>query len=122
MAWLLILVPLLFAGAAAAVPSNRWRPWLVPLGGLAHLRLVCFTLTGVPVSAFNGWLVMDPLGKLVLGFISLLFFLCALYTPAYLSLRPDRPNRVFCACLLAMLAMMTMVTLSHHLGLMWVAM
>src|SRR5205807_4751608 len=36
--------------------------------------------------------------------------------------RRDRPNRLFCANLFAALAMMTLVTLSHHLGLMWVAM
>src|SRR5262249_38512750 len=39
-----------------------------------------------------------------------------------LALRADRPNRVFCANLFVSLAMMTLVTLSHHLGLMWVAM
>ncbi len=121
MAWLLILVPLLAAAAAAAVPSDRWRPWLVPVGGLGHLVLVGYALAGVPVIAFSGWVSLDPLGKLVLAFISVLFFLCALYAPGYLALRADRPNRVFCACLLVMLAMMTLVTLSHHLGLMWVA-
>src|SRR5213078_2750187 len=36
-------------------------------------------------------------------------------------LRPHRPNRTFCAALLAFLAMMSLVVLSHHLGLMWVA-
>lgn len=122
MALLLVLVPLMFALLAVVVPSSRWRPWLVPLGGMAHLVLVALALTGAPVSTLGGWLVLDALGKLVLGFISLLFFLCALYAPGYLSIRPERPNRVFCACLLAMLAMMTLVTLSHHLGLMWVAM
>jgi len=121
-AWLLIGVPLLLALAATLVPSNRWRPWLVPLGGLAHLILVSLALAGAPVSALDGWLVLDALSKLVLGFISVLFMLCALYAPAYLALRSDRPNRLFCACLLIMLAMMTLVTLSHHLGLMWVAM
>ncbi|MGE3807636.1 MAG: proton-conducting transporter membrane subunit, partial [Gemmataceae bacterium] len=55
-------------------------------------------------------------------FLSLLFFLCSLYAPGYLALRPERSNRVFCANLLATQAMMTLVTLSHHLGLMWVAM
>ena len=121
MAWLLILGPLLVGAAAAAVPSNRWRPWLVPLGGLAHLVLVVVALAGGPVAAFQGWLVLDPIGKLFLGFISLLFFLCSLYLPGYLAQSPDHSNRVFCACLLAMLAMMTLVTLAHHLGLMWVA-
>ena len=122
MTWLLILVPLVVAAITAAVPASRWRPWLVPLGGLAHLALVAIALASNPGPAFQGWLVLDALGKLVLGFISVLFFLCALYVPGYLALRPDRPNRVFCACLLAMLGMMTLVTLSHHLGLMWVAM
>ncbi len=120
MAWLLIFVPLIFAAMALLVPDKR-RPLLVPMGGFAHLMLVIFALTGDPISTGNGWLVLDPLGKLVLGFISLLFFLCSLYAPIYLSLRPDRPNRFFCACLLAMLGMMTLVTMSHQLGLMWVA-
>src|SRR5207249_6061859 len=48
--------------------------------------------------------------------------LCSLYAPGYLALRADRNNRIFCANLLVVLAMMTLVTLSHHLGLMWVAM
>jgi hydrogenase-4 component F len=39
-----------------------------------------------------------------------------------LAVRFDRPNRVFCANLFVVLAMMTLVSLSHHLGLMWVAM
>lgn len=122
MPWLLILLPLCLAALALAVPSDRWRPWLVPAGALAHFVLVCLQLAGGPVRLLHGWLVLDPLGRLVLGFVSLLFLLCALYAPVYLKLRPERPNRVFCACLLAMLSMMTLVTLSHHLGLMWVAM
>lgn len=121
MVWLLILVPLAAAALVALVPSNSRRPWLVPVGALAHLVVVGLALAGDTAAAGSGWLVLDSLGKLVLGFISVLFFLCALYTPGYLSLRPERPNRVFCACLLAMLSMMTLVTLSHHLGLMWVA-
>src|SRR5262249_10347072 len=61
-------------------------------------------------------------GKVFLGFISVLFFLCSLYAPSYLALRSDRQNRVLCTNLLLVLAMMTLVVLSHHLGLMWVAM
>src|SRR5207248_5170370 len=74
------------------------------------------------LSELGGWLLLDALGKVVLSFLSVLFFLCALYAPGYLALRSDRPNRVFCANLFAALAMMTLVTLAHHLGLLWVAM
>jgi len=121
MAFLLIIVPLIFAVLALAAPSNRWRPLLVPAGGVAHFILTGFALTGGPVTALQGWLVLDPLGKIVLGLVSVLFVVCAFYAPAYLALRPDRQNRVFCTCLLGMLGMMTLVVLSHHLGLMWVA-
>jgi hydrogenase-4 component F len=129
MLYLLILLPLMMAAAAFACPSDRWRPWLVPVGALAHLVLVVLALSPssllpLPPSSSGpeDWLLLDPLGKVVLGFLSVLFFLCSLYVPGYLALRPDRPNRVFCATLSVSLAMMTLVTLSHHLGLMWVAM
>jgi hydrogenase-4 component F len=125
MAILLIAFPLVMSAVTFAVPSNRVRPWLLPLGGLGHLALVVGAILQTDadaVSGLGGWLLLDPLGKVVLGFLSVLFFLCSLYVPAYLALRSDRPNRVFCANLFGMLAMMTLVALSYHLGVMWVAM
>jgi hydrogenase-4 component F len=125
-AYLLIIFPLAMAAVTFAVPSNRWRPWLLPLGAAAHLALAMsavFRPVGdAPVSGLGGWLLLDPLGKLILGFLALLFFLASLYAPGYLALRSDRANRVFCANLFVSMSMMTLVTLSHHLGLMWVAM
>jgi hydrogenase-4 component F len=122
MAFGLILVPLLTAALLVAIPSNRWRPWLLPLGSLAHLALVGLALQVPVVAEQEGWLVLDPLGKVFLLLIGILFFLCMLYAPGYLANRSDKPNRVFCGCLMLALAMMTLVILSHHLGLMWVAM
>jgi hydrogenase-4 component F len=126
MIYLLILFPLAMATVTFVLPSNRWRPWLVPLGALGHLGLVGAAVfqpaAGAVVSGLGGWLLLDALGKVVLGLLSVLFCLCALYAPSYLALRSDRPNRVFCTNLLVVLGMTTLVTLSHHLGLMWVAM
>src|SRR5258707_1093179 len=121
MLFALVGVPLAFAGAAFAVPSQRWRPWILPLGGGAHLVLYLLALRESNLSALDGWLVLDPLGRLVLGLISVLFLLSSLYAPAWLALRPARSNRVFCANLLVFLSMMTLITVAHHLGLMWVA-
>lgn len=123
MAYLLVLFPLAMAIVTFAAPSDRWRPWLLPIGALGHLALVVHAI-GSPqaVTALSGWLLLDHLGRVVLGFLSVLFMICALYAPGYLALRAKRPNRVFCANLFAVLAMMTLVSLSHHLGLMWVGM
>jgi hydrogenase-4 component F len=123
MALALILVPLVVAFVVLALPGKRVRPWGVVAGATAHVGLVGYALSeAAPVRAFDDWLVLDELGKVFLGLVSLVFFLCALYLPGYLALRPGRPNRTFCACLLLSLALMTVVILSRHLGLMWVAM
>ena len=117
----LVLLPLAFGALAFATPSQRLRPWLVPLGAVCHAALTVLALVAPPRPALNGWLVLDPLGRLVLAFLSLLYLLCAFYTPAYLALRPQHRNRFFCAALLGFLGMMSLVVVSHHLGLMWVA-
>src|SRR5437879_8295530 len=122
MIYLLILFPLAMAALTFGLPSNRWRPWLLPVAGLGQLCLVAAAVfgpgEGSNLSVLGGWLLLDALGKVVLGFLSVLFFLCSLYAPGYLALRADRPNRVFCAYLLAALAMLTLVILSQPLGLM----
>ncbi|MGB8330607.1 MAG: proton-conducting transporter membrane subunit [Polyangiales bacterium] len=122
MAIALCLVPLLSALAAFLLPSRRFRPWLVPMGAAAHMGLLVAALqSDAVVSGFDGWLQLDKLNRIALPLVSTLFFACSLYVPVYLHLRSERPNRTFCAALLVFLAMMTIVTLSHHLGLMWIA-
>ena len=130
--YLLVLYPLAAAAATFVLPSNRWRPWLVPVGALGHLVLVAAAVFQWPLlfqspeasgaSALGGWLRLDELGKVVLGFLSVLFFLCSLYLPGYLACAPNVRIASSARNLLVVLAMMTLVTLSHHLGLMWVAM
>jgi hydrogenase-4 component F len=126
--WLMLLLglPLGMALVLWAAPSERIRPWLVPLGASAYLAAAQYVawapLPADQVTALDGWLQVDPVGRLVLTHLSVLFCLCAWYVPGYLALRTERPNRVFCANLFLALAMMTLVVLSHHLGLMWIGM
>ncbi len=121
MALALVLVPLAFAAAAAAMPSQKWRPWLLPACGTVHLALTILALGRPDVAAIGGWLKLDDLGRLVLAVVSVLFFACSLYAPSYLALRTERSNRVFVPCLLVFLAMTSLIVESQHLGLMWVA-
>src|SRR6516162_10550418 len=99
MAYWLVGFPLVMAALTWAVPSNRWRPWLLPLGALGHLGLTCWAMaiagTSEPITGLDGWLRLDALGQVVLGFLSVFFFLCSLYAPGYLALRVDRSNRIF---------------------------
>jgi hydrogenase-4 component F len=114
----LILLPLLFAAIALALPSDRARPWLLPLGSGLHLALLLhLAVAGEP----GRWLAFDPLARLVLGVVSLLFFGCSLYAVGYLRYRVDRGNRVMVPCLLIFLSGVTVAALAQHLGLLWLA-
>lgn len=119
---LLILIPVIAAGISLAIPDNKTRPWLLPLTATIHLALAAWILPQGDQWMFGRWLAIDPLSRLFIAVISLVFFLCSLYAPAYLRMRAERPNRTFCTCLLLFLSMMSLVTMSHHLGLMWIAM
>jgi len=121
MAYLMILFPLLMAALAAAVPSNRLRPWLLPLTAVAYMAITAFVLTRPDLMVTAAWLGLDPPARIVLLVVSTLFLFCSFYTVGYLRHRQERSNRVFCSCLLGFLGIMSLITWSHHLGLMWVA-
>ncbi len=121
MAFAMIFFPFLMAAIAAAVPSNRLRPWLLPLTAVVFFATTVFVLTRPDLMMTAEWLVLDPPGRIVLLVVSTLFLFCSFYTVGYLQYRKERSNRVFCACLLGFLGVMSIVVWSHHLGLMWVA-
>jgi hydrogenase-4 component F len=121
MAFVMILFPLLTAAVAAAIPSNRFRPWLLPAAGIIHLGMTAFVLTRPDLMKCDTWLVLDPAARIVLLVVDTLFVLCAFYGVGYLRSRQERSNRVFCVCLISFLGIMSLVTWSHHMGLMWVA-
>ena len=119
---LLISFPIVWGLIAFAIPSNKWRPMILPVGGIVHFVMTINALSGPEQQGLYGWLTLDPLGKIFLLVVSVLFLLCACYAPGYLAMRHQRDNRILCTCLLLSLGMMTTIILSHHLGLMWVAM
>ena len=118
---LLIIVPLVGAALAALWPSNRTRPWLLPVVGLVHVVLVFWLFVNPPLVAPGDWLGFDPLARAVLPAESLLFLVCAAYGVPYLKVRSERPNRVFVALLLAILGLLSAGHQSRHLGLLWIA-
>lgn len=115
----LVIVPLLGAAIAFAAPSNTTRPLVLPVCALAHLAMAAAAFAGA--DAGNGWLALDPPGRIVLLLVSLLFAACSFYAVGYLRLRRERDNKVFCGCLLAFLGMTSLITCAQHLGLFWVA-
>jgi len=115
-----ILVPVVLGALTLAVPSARARAWLVPAVAVIHSALTAWIVISPPPPMFGRWLAMGPLGRVIVAVLSAQYLVCSFYIPGYLAARPERPNRVFCAALIALNGTMSIVALSHHLGLMWV--
>jgi hydrogenase-4 component F len=122
MALLLIAIPLLAALLAALSPSVTFRVRLLPATGILHLLCLLAALRGWGTLPPAAWLGLDALGGWVLLVISVLFLICAWYAPAYLALRPERPNRIFVMSFLAFLGLASLLAQARHPGLVWVAM
>ena len=117
----ILIIPFAAAGAALALRSSPTRLALLIGTAAAHAGLVAVCWVRPPAASPHGWLALDPLGLLFLSLVSALFLCAALYSIGYLGHAEERSNRVFVACLLGFLGAMSLVTISQHLGLLWVA-
>lgn len=118
----LVLLPLGGAIGAVAHRQERHRTvWLVTVVAL-HAGLVAWIWVDRPPPELGDWLALDDLGLLVLTVISALCTAVSLYVLGYLSEENPRGGRAFVSFLLVFLAAASLVAISAHLGLFWVAM
>lgn len=117
----LLLFPFIAALIAWLIPSNRWRPWAIPVAGIIHFPLTLAAVFFADQPYPSEWIGLDPAGRLVLLLISIIYLITSFYLAGYLHYRLERPNRIFVTCLLCLLGTMTMITWSRHLGIMWVS-
>jgi hydrogenase-4 component F len=85
------------------------------------LGLVGLLLADSPLPEMTAWIKPDAVGKLFLLQIAVLFTACAFYAVNYLRYRHERNNRVLCMGMLICLAAMSLATVAHHIGLLWLA-
>jgi len=117
---LVFLVPFVAGLLAFFIPPRAGRLLLVATG-LAHLVLSALLWVRRPEALIPAYFGITPEGLLSLIVISLLFFLIAIYTRGYLERTTVVSERVFCGSMLLFLSTMTMVTLSEHIMVMWIA-
>ncbi|MBF0388301.1 MAG: hydrogenase [Candidatus Omnitrophica bacterium] len=119
LSWL-IFIPFLCALAALLPVRRIFRVWLLGATALLHASVVGAFWINRPAPEWNGYLVLDPLGLILLSIISFLFLSVAVFMIGYFQ-HEQRLNRTFIACLLLLLSTMTLVSVSYHMGLLWVA-
>ena len=117
----LVIIPLIGAALTWLIPFDRLRPKVLSIFAFAHFCMTVRMLAVTPPESAGGWFHLDALGKIVLLSTSILFLTCAVYSIGYLFYRRERSNRMLCVGLLVCLSAASLVTITHHLGLMWVA-
>ncbi|MCX7872256.1 MAG: proton-conducting transporter membrane subunit [Verrucomicrobiae bacterium] len=131
----LLLVPF-FCGVIAFFTRRKATRLALLLGGAGiHSAITVFAWEKTPEPVSGAWLALDSTGLLFLSITSFLFFLIAIYEIGYLKeisnhengdnagnhSLPISPEGVFIGCQLLFLSAMTLVILSQHFGLIWVA-
>ena len=132
----LLLIPAIAAVLSLAIRNALVRRIILVLAATGHTAVTIAAWHMEPAPLLDGWLMLDKPGLLFLTITSVLFLACSFYAFGYLTgeagkkkqdfeegvLFTNAPGAVFCACLEMFLATMTLVTVSRHLGLLWVAM
>jgi len=117
---ILILMPFLYALGVLLPVSKNFRLKLFLAVCILHALMVISFWKVSPPAEYNGFLVLDPLGLILLSIISFLFLSVAVFMLGYFK-HEQRNNRTFSACLLFLLATMSLVSVSYHFGLLWIA-
>jgi hydrogenase-4 component F len=117
---LLFLLPILIGIISFFLPKKPGRTMLVLTGGI-HLLLSIWLWLKRPLAAFPEYFAVTPEGLLSLLVISFLFFLVSIYTTAYLNETKTQSENIFIGSMILFLSTMTMVTLSDHIMVMWIA-
>ncbi|MFK5954761.1 MAG: proton-conducting transporter membrane subunit [Desulfobacterium sp.] len=116
----IILIPFIAGWIVFFLPKMTGRRILV-ITGVIHLILSVLLWIERPAAILTAYFAVSPEGLLSLIVISLLFFLISIYSTAYLKAAEIQSENIFTGSMLLFLSTMTMVTLSDHIMVMWIA-
>ncbi len=134
MLWAVILIPALAGAAALAIPSKVLRRGLLVAGAAGHSGAAAWLCISGETGG-GSWVGLDSPGMLFLCVTSGLFLAAAVYAVGYLRREAahgtrdgeegflffNEPEGIFVGCMLLFLATMSLVCISRHMGLLWVA-
>lgn len=118
---LLIVVPVAFAALCLAVPNSRLRLASLVAGSLAHLAVTTWSWRPGFQAEADAFFEVEPLGHLFISLISVLFATTSVYFVGY-HRKALVSQRIFLACILGLLAALSALCMSRHLGVLWVSM
>lgn len=116
----IFLLPLITGLAALALPATLGRIVLL-ITALVHLQLTVMSWLDKLTTGFPAFFSASPEGLLILLVTSFIFVCISIYAFSYME-ETDMENKpVFICCMLLFLGTMSMVSLSDHPIVLWIA-
>ncbi len=130
------LIPFILGILVFITPWKGARRGLLFAGALLHMAMTAILgVFRMGTYQAGDWVGLDSQGLLFLAITTVLFFIVVLYTIGYLFRDSDihvmdsvegflfrnEPETAFISCLLFFLSTMSLVCISRHMGLLWVA-
>lgn len=116
----IFLLPIATGLTALALPLTLGRILLL-ITALLHLQLTVMSWMGKLTPAFTNFFSASPEGLLILLVTSFIFVCISLYSFSYMDETEMENKPVFICCMLLFLGTMSMVTLSDHPIVLWIA-
>lgn len=116
----IFLLPLATGLTALALPATVGRILLL-LTALLHIQLTVLSWLGKLTPAFPNYFSASPEGLLILMVTSFIFVCISTYSFSYMNETEMENKPIFICCMLLFLGTMSMVTLSDHPIVLWIA-
>ena len=113
-------IPFIAGAAVYFLPVKPGRVLLL-VTALFHIMITALAWFRVSAPLQTQYFAGSPEGMLVLGIMSVLFFLISIYTIFYMAEVEMSKEPMFNACMLFFLGAMSMVTIADHIIMLWVA-
>lgn len=110
-----------FTGASALVLPGSLGRLLLVVTALLHFQLTLMSWAGKLKPVFANFFSTSPEGLLILVVTSFIFVCISIYSFAYMEESKMENKPVFTCCMLLFLGTMSMVTLSDHPIVLWIA-
>lgn len=116
----IFLLPIAAGFMALALPATLGRILLL-ITALLHLQLTIMSWMGRLTPVFTNYFSNSPEGLLILMVTSFIFVCISLYSFSYMNETEMENKPIFICCMLLFLGTMSMVTLSDHPIVLWIA-
>lgn len=116
---IIVLIPVLAGLLALFIDPQRGKI-ILPIAGIMHFVASIMSCAGSLKILFPNYVAFSPEGGIVLLLTSFLFLMISFYSLSYLKYMEGN-RKIFVSAMLFFLAAMSLVTISDHLILFWIA-